>query len=316
MIPRGDRIRLAVVAHDALFFGLSLFVGTLAIQGTAPFASLGLQALAQDAVIFACVGAVLLNILGLNRAIWRYASIGELRAIVTGACLMFAITVALGGFILSAPTVDPRAAAFSCLLAGMTISGTRFLYRLHRNRRARGRLAQTTIPRAVFYGTTDEAEALVRRQSERGNALVEIAAIYNPSVERVRAAVRTIPVAASLDRLWQIVEAERVTGRPIRELFLSRARPQLSPHQLRRLLTGAAEHGMRLSQRRQAPGRKDQAASFVMAPATVAMTDLALQPELAASDGDTMLHISRRKIAVVGLEMGIARAVVSEAARR
>ncbi|MEO0798496.1 MAG: hypothetical protein AAFY53_04745 [Pseudomonadota bacterium] len=218
-IKRGAIIRVLVSVHDAVAIGAGLLAATLLITSGAALFDPGFVRLVSDAILFGIGGAAVTHLFGLNRAIWRYASLGELRAIVLACLIIFVLAVGFGPVGLNvlwhnSPSAGTATLFLACLLAALFLGGTRFGYRLLRNRRSRGRgLTPQAVP-VVYFGNTTDAELLVRRQKEMGADTIDVVLVLDPRSSQQSGTVRGIPVVATIealtDRLRPLAEADRL----------------------------------------------------------------------------------------------------------
>ena len=112
-------------------------------------------------------------LLGLNRGIWRYASLSDLLAITYAASASVA-SFTVAQFLLDRLALIPRSSiliAWAFLI--VLLAGPRAAYRLYRNRHDTGRLFDRgTCKFVLLVGATDNADAFLRTIKERNSAVI------------------------------------------------------------------------------------------------------------------------------------------------
>ncbi|UVK45777.1 polysaccharide biosynthesis protein [Mesorhizobium sp. AR07] len=168
---------------------------------------------------------------GLNRGIWRYASLSDLLAITYAASASVA-SFTVAQFLLYRLGSIPRSSiliawAFLILL----LAGPRAAYRLYRNRHDTGRLFDRgTCKFVLLVGATDNADAFLRATKERNNASFNILAIIDERSRRTGRSIRGVPVLGPLERLPQILSQFEAQGRRPEALILTRSREDYQRH--------------------------------------------------------------------------------------
>ncbi|UVK49320.1 polysaccharide biosynthesis protein (plasmid) [Mesorhizobium sp. AR07] len=168
---------------------------------------------------------------GLNRGIWRYASLSDLLAITYAASASVA-SFTVAQFLLYRLGSIPRSSiliawAFLILL----LAGPRAAYRLYRNRHDTGRLFDRgTCKFVLLVGATDNADAFLRATKERNNASFNILAIIDERSRRTGRSIRGVPVLGPLERLPQILDRFEAQGRRPEALILTRSREDYQRH--------------------------------------------------------------------------------------
>ncbi|WP_192259647.1 polysaccharide biosynthesis protein [Mesorhizobium caraganae] len=171
-------------------------------------------------------------LLGLNRGIWRYASLSDLLAITYVATASVA-SFTVAQFLLDRLTSIPRS---SILIAWafviVLLAGPRAAYRLYRNRHDTGRLFDRSTRKFVLLvGATDNADAFVRTIKERNSALsFVVLAIIDERDRRTGRSIRGVPVLGPLERLPQIFDQFEAQGRRPEALILTRSREDYQRH--------------------------------------------------------------------------------------
>lgn len=168
---------------------------------------------------------------GLNRGIWRYASLTDLLAITYAASASVA-SFTVAQFLLDRLGSIPRSSiliAWAFLI--VLLAGPRAAYRLYRNRHDTGRLFDRgTCKFVLLVGATDNADAFLRTTKERDNASFNILAIIDERGRRTGRSIRGVPVLGPLERLPQILNRFEAQGRRPEALILTRSREDYQQH--------------------------------------------------------------------------------------
>ncbi|WP_111546044.1 polysaccharide biosynthesis protein [Mesorhizobium kowhaii] len=168
---------------------------------------------------------------GLNRGIWRYASLTDLLAITYAASASVA-SFTVAQFLLDRLGSIPRSSiliAWAFLI--VLLAGPRAAYRLYRNRHDTGRLFDRgTCKFVLLVGATDNADAFLRTTKERNNASFNILAIIDERGRRTGRSIRGVPVLGPLERLPQILNRFEAQGRRPEALILTRSREDYQRH--------------------------------------------------------------------------------------
>lgn len=170
-------------------------------------------------------------LLGLNRGIWRYASLSDLLAITYAASASVA-SFTVAQFLLDRLASIPRSSiliAWAFLI--VLLAGPRAAYRLYRNRHDTGRLFDRAPCKFVLLvGATDNADAFLRTIKERNSASFNILAIIDERGRRTGRSIRGVPVLGPLERLPQVLNRFEAQGRRPEALILTRSREDYQRH--------------------------------------------------------------------------------------
>ncbi|TPM97576.1 polysaccharide biosynthesis protein [Mesorhizobium sp. B2-3-3] len=231
-ISRPMLLRGLALMHDGVMGAVAMllsFVLRLDFDGVAQNLAVFLNA----AVLFGIVVSGGGFLLGLNRGIWRYASLSDFLAIAYAASLSVASFTVIE-FLLDRLNSIPRSSiliAWAFLI--VLLAGPRAAYRLYRNRHdvIRGRLADRgTGKHVLLIGATDNAEAFLRTIKERNSASFEVLAIIDERGRRTGRSIRGVPVLGPLERLPQILNQFEARGRRPEAIILTRSRDDYQRH--------------------------------------------------------------------------------------
>lgn len=184
------------------------------------------------AALFGIIVGITGFVLGLNRGIWRYASLSDFLAIAGVATAALAIFTVFE-FLINRLNLIPRSSiviawAFTIVL----LAGPRAAYRVYRNQHdvRKGKVTKGTAKNVLLIGATDNAEAFIRTIKERQSASVEVLAIIDERGRRTGRAIRGIPVMGPLEKLPQILDRFEARGRRVEAIILTRSRQEYQRH--------------------------------------------------------------------------------------
>ncbi|MEO5757992.1 MAG: nucleoside-diphosphate sugar epimerase/dehydratase [Mesorhizobium sp.] len=225
-------LRGLALLHDGIM-GVAAMLVSLVLRLDFNLVFQNLSDFLGAAALFGIIVSVTGFLLGLNRGIWRYASLSDLVAIIYAASASVAIfTVAQ--FLLNRLESIPR---FSLVIAWafliLLLAGPRVAYRLHRNRHDvdRGRLVGRGTDRyALLVGATDEADAFLRTIRERNTGPYEVLGIIDERGRRTGRSIRGVPVLGPLESLPRIIGQFEAQGRRPQAIILTRSREDYQQH--------------------------------------------------------------------------------------
>lgn len=198
---RSDRIRTAVSIHDLVAAGLAMALGVYVRAGDINVDS-HLVAIGW----FAILAASIAWLTGLNRGIWRYASIADLEAIVLAAtATIAAFTVSL--FVLNRLDEVPRGTIlFSWAFLIAFLSGPRIAYRIFRNWRSKNGKHSKPGRNVLLIGANENAERFIKAVFERSDLPYDVVGVIDDRNKRVGQTIRGIRVLGNLDALETTIE--------------------------------------------------------------------------------------------------------------
>ena len=179
-------------------------------------------------LLVGCIGLTF----GMNRGVWRYASLPDLLAIVKVASLSVVISI-VAIFLLRPLEMVPRssmAITWAFLILGL--AGPRVLYRLYRDARDVRRFRiKNPFPRrrVLLLGASDDADLFLKTLSERSKSAFEVEAIIDERGRRAGRFIRGVPIVA-YDGLPEMLEKLRARGRVPDALILARSRNDVEAH--------------------------------------------------------------------------------------
>ncbi len=248
LLRRAVTARRVAFVHDVLV-GVTAFMLGFALR--IEILSIGPEV--WDYLITAMVFGILVGCVGLtfgmNRGVWRYASLPDLLAIVKVASLSVVISI-VAFFLLRPLELVPRssmAITWAFLILGL--AGPRVLYRLYRDARdvRRYRIRNPSPRRRVLLlGASDDADLFLKTLSERSRSAFDVEAIVDERGRRAGRFIRGVPIV-SYDRLPEMLARLRDEDRAPDALILARPRHEVEPHvSFGTLVELSAEWGLEL----------------------------------------------------------------------
>src|SRR5215468_9053120 len=194
-------------AMAALSFPLSVWLRVGGLHNL-PFLDLG------TTMFTACAVAVFV-FSGLNRGVWRYASLPDLLGIARAVSLTVLLFLALQ-FLTTRLEGYPRSAMLiNWFVLIFLLGASRFLYRLLRDGNI-GQLGQRARPLAVpvlLVGAGDAAEAFIRETRRAAAAPYAVIGILDRGGGRVGRRIHGVPVLAALSEAPAVVERLAARGK-------------------------------------------------------------------------------------------------------
>ncbi|MER9318524.1 polysaccharide biosynthesis protein [Mesorhizobium sp. M0659] len=248
VISRLLTLRGLALLHDGLMGAAALLL-SFALRLDITGFSANVWSFVAAAALFGCVVSTTGFFLGLNRGIWRYASLSDFLAIAGVATASIAIFSVLE-FLVNRLNSIPRSSiliawAFTIVL----LAGPRAVYRAYRNQHdvRRGKVAKGSAKNVLLIGATDNAEAFIRTNNERQRASFQVLAILDERGRRTGRAIRGVPVVGPLEKLPQILERFEARGRRVESIILTRSRDEYQQYaKLEELVDVAAQHKIEL----------------------------------------------------------------------
>lgn len=199
-MDRADRIRAAVVLHDLLAAATAFVLSVILPLGT-----FDLSVHANSLVGYVTLFGIAAALIGLNRGIWRYASIADLQAIlITATATIAAFTVLI--FLLNRLNSIPRSSLVLCwLLTIILLSGARIAYRSYRSWRRSGAAKYAHARNVLLIGANENAENFIKGVSGRHDTPYTIVGIVDDRDRRVGLSIRGVRVLGNLEQLEMIV---------------------------------------------------------------------------------------------------------------
>ncbi|SJZ91847.1 polysaccharide biosynthesis protein [Consotaella salsifontis] len=224
-------VRGAALFHDIIMgtiaFLLSLVL-RLDFDGLMPHLVEYIVASLMFGIIVSAFGFLL----GMNRGVWRYASLPDLVAIVKAATASVLLFIAIHFFLVRLDGI-PRSSiivvwAFLIVLLG----GPRVAYRVYRNERDTHRGKAKAKKRALLIGAGDAADLFLKVIKERSSAGFEVLAIIDERGRRAGRFIQGVPVKGPLEMLGTIIEDFHIRGLEVDALIVAQSADANQAHEL------------------------------------------------------------------------------------
>lgn len=248
--PRTLMLRVLATVHDIAMGTLALLLAFVVRLDIDPIWADSGPHLTASFLFGIIVGGIGYTF-GLNRGVWRYASLPDLIAILKVATVSVALFV-VAHFLLARLESVPRSSlivawAFLVIFLG----ASRAIYRMYRNDRDRRRERRSNptsrAKRVLLVGAGDNAELFLKVIADRGGAGLEVLGIIDERRRRTGRFIRGIPILGGIDELPRHVERYAKLGRRPEALVLTRARDEYEERaSITDLIAAAAEHGLEM----------------------------------------------------------------------
>ena len=241
--------RGTALAHDIIMGCLSMFLGL--------FLRLDIAAIQLRMVEYGLICLVFGGIVGtvglafgMNRGVWRYASLPDLIAIVKVASVSIAIFIVAHFLLVRLEAVPRSSMGITWAFLIVLLSSPRAMYRIYRNQRDSRRHAvaeRRSHRRVLLIGASDNADLFLKTISERSGSAFDVLAIVDERGRRVGRFIRGVPVVGGFDDLPRILDRLRAQGKAPEALILTRSRAEFERHvSIERLVELVSEQGLEL----------------------------------------------------------------------
>lgn len=232
-------------SHDIVMAGLSYVLAMYLRLGATNY-SLDYFLLIEGAIAMTLLGAAVFWVSGLYRGVWRYASMGDLMAIIRAATITMVLFLIVM-FLWSRMDAVPRSVPFINWLVLMALlGGPRFLYRFWKDRRIDLSLPSSTaqIP-VLLIGASDGADQFLRGLRQSTDNPYAVIGILSEQPERVGRTIRGVNVIGTVGDLESVFANLKKTHRAPQRLILTKDEIKGAP--VRDLLERAAKLGLTLA---------------------------------------------------------------------
>lgn len=299
--------QLLGTAHDIVMAGASVvaaFCLRLGVDGLVTHQ----HVLLVSVPVYTALAALAFKVSGLNRGLWRYASVADLMAILK------ATTIASCAFIpamfhLTRLEDFPRSVlAIQWTLLVMMLGGPRLLYRAWRDQRvleSRGGDAQKHVP-VLVLGTGDSAELFIRGTQKDALRKYRVAGLIDDKQRRIGVSIHGVPVLGGTEDLESIVASLREKNQPPQRLVIADGVDASG------LADRAERLGLKLSRLPSPAQLKESAGVMELRP--IAIEDVLGRPQ-APLDFDAISHlIAGQRVLVTGAGGSIGSELVRQIA--
>lgn len=247
-LKKATLVQAAATVHDMIAAALALIGAFFLRLGPEALPLFATQSFWLKCAFFVVIAAVISRLVGLNRGLWRYASVPDMIAIVKTGVLT-ALVFSVGMFMVDRLVSVPRTAVIiSCVLLIFFLGASRIGYRLLRNRRAQRRAPSTGRKPVVLIGSGDGADLFIRASKERRDMPFDVRAVLDDSERRAGLKIRDVRIIAGTDALAACMRRQVEEGRPIESFVLTKRITDLPRSLVDHLVDLGAEHGIDLQQ--------------------------------------------------------------------
>ena len=188
--------------------------------------------------LFTAVAAIVFRYMKMYRGVWRYASLNDLVNITKSASLVILIFLVLL-FMTTRLENLPRSLPFiNWFVLIALLGGSRFIYRLFKDRRLEFKLERNTFQRVpvLLVGAGDSAELFIRSLS-RSDANYRVSGIVSGTEARVGRDIHGVEILGTIEQIPEVVNDLSKLGPPPQRLIITSER--LEGAQIRDLLDTA-----------------------------------------------------------------------------
>ena len=219
-----NRRIILVACHDmfmvALAFEFSVWFRFLTAGQPKPMFHLW-----HGTAVLCLVSLVVFERLGLFRAVWRYASLRDLRNVVKAATYASLIFVPLFFLMTRLESLPRSVLVINWLLTIVLLAGPRLLYRIAKDRGVARLAHESDAARQVavlLVGAGDAGEAFIREMQRDREAPYGVVAIIDRRANRIGREIHGVRVMGDLDALEAVVaELDSRGRRPQRVIIAS-----------------------------------------------------------------------------------------------
>ncbi|GGE23624.1 polysaccharide biosynthesis protein CapD [Aureimonas endophytica] len=296
-------LRGIALTHDVVVGALAMLLSLGLRLGDERF-WLGIDGYLVTSLAFGLlVGAIGFTV-GLNRGIWRYASLPELISVMKTATVSVLLFVFMHFLVvrLDNPMIPRSTPVITWALLVVMLAAPRAAYRSYRNHRDTvrlGRAARQSAKRVILVGASDNADIFLRMVSEQIGSNYEVLAILDERGRRVGRWIRGVPIVGTLDRLPEIVRRFEEEGQRPDALILTRSREDFERHaSIDELIELASVEGLPLLRLADMLDMRDVAAPPEIRP--IRLEDLLQRRPLRLANRDVSELIAGRTVLITG----------------
>jgi O-antigen biosynthesis protein WbqV len=225
-------LRGIALLHDAVM-GAAAFFLALVLRLDIAGVALRLEEYVTAAILFGAIVGAIGFLMGMNRGVWRYASLPDLSAIVKTASASAVLFITAHFFLVRLEAIPRSSIIIAWAFLIVFLAVPRAAYRVYRNDRDRRRERinrSTPKKRALLVGATDNADLFLKLTRERGDVPFEVVAILDERGRRAGRFIHGIPVVGSLQKFPQIMAHFEAQRRRPEALILTRTREDYEKH--------------------------------------------------------------------------------------
>ncbi|MGE7368959.1 polysaccharide biosynthesis protein [Neorhizobium sp. NPDC001467] len=309
-------VRGAALLHDTMMGSLAM---ALALVLRLDFEGVHLH-LAEYLVAMLLFGVIVSSVgffLGMNRGVWRYASLPDLTAIVKASTASVLLFIAAHFLIVRLESIPRSSIIIAWAFLIVLLAAPRAAYRLYRNgrdvRRARLQDPHQRKP-VLLVGADDNSELFLRMVRERGIVAIDPLAIIDERGGRVGRFIHGVPVMGKLKNLPDIISQFELQGRRPEALVLTRSKDDYERYaNLQDLVELAASNKLEMLRISDLRDVKSLDADIDIRP--VKLEDLLQRPSVSLDGSQVVTMVAGRTILVTGAGGSIGSELVRQIAK-
>jgi FlaA1/EpsC-like NDP-sugar epimerase len=210
---------LISAAHDILMAAISmplvmwLRLGSDAWRITSP------QFIYDFCIFMGCFVASVF-VFRLQKEVWRYVSITELKTIAKVVTLTIALTYVILFFAHRLESIPRSVPLLQWLVLGALLSAPRVLYRMVRETTSH-QITNQPVINVLLAGANDAAEGFIRAVQRRSDMPYHVVAIMDDKPTRHGRSLRGVPILSGIESVEQIVARLESQGKKPQRLILT-----------------------------------------------------------------------------------------------
>ncbi|WP_203565993.1 polysaccharide biosynthesis protein [Aurantimonas aggregata] len=223
-------LRGAAWVHDTLMGVIALLL-SLALRLDRDVFVQNLPTYTLAALVFGVVVGIVGFVVGMNRGIWRYASLLDFVAIAKTATIATCLFIVFHFMLVRLESIPRSAPIIAWAFLIILLAAPRAGYRSYRNQRDRKRDNDSTTQsgkRVLLVGATDTADAFIKATEEGHQSRFEVLAIIDERGRRSGRFIRGVPIVGTLDAMEEAVARFEGQGRRPDAVVLTRSRKEFS----------------------------------------------------------------------------------------
>jgi FlaA1/EpsC-like NDP-sugar epimerase len=305
-----NRANIAFI-HDVIMASLSFVIALfLRLGSSIEYYSMDLLILGTG--LFTAVAATVFRCMRMYRGVWRYASLNDLVNITKSASLVILIFLILL-FVTTRLESLPRSLPFiNWFVLIALLGGSRFIYRLVKDRRLEFRLERNTFQRVpvLLVGAGDSAELFIRGLS-RSDANYRVSGIVSGTKARVGRDIHGVEILGTIEQIPEIFKDLSRLGPPPQRLILTSER--IEGTEISDLLDTANTLGMTLARLPSLTDfKKGLGLNHEMAVHPIDVEDLLGRPQTALDRSSMKALIAGKRVLITGAGGSIGSELVRQ----
>ncbi len=305
-----NRANIAFI-HDVIMASIS-FVMALFLRLGSSIEYYSMDLLILGTGLFTIVAAIVFRCMKMYRGVWRYASLNDLVNITKSASLVILIFLILL-FMTTRLESLPRSLPFiNWFVLIALLGGSRFIYRLFKDRRLEFRLERNTSQRVpvLLVGAGDSAELFIRGLF-RSDANYRVSGILSGTEARVGRNIHGVEILGTIGQIPEVFEDLSKLGPPPQRLIITSER--IESAEISNLLDTANALGMTLSRLPSLTDfKKGLESNHEMAVHPIDVEDLLGRPQTALDRSSMKALVAGKRVLITGAGGSIGSELVRQ----